>query len=52
MMLEPITRGWEWGPMEWWFNPESNDTRDPAERTKEEVVKSLNDVWTFLKFTT
>ena len=52
MMLEPITRGWEWGPMGWWFNPESNDTRDPAERTNEEVGKSLNDVWTFLKFTT
>ena len=52
MMLKPIVKGWTWGSKGWYFDPQSQDERDPDRRTIEEVGKSLNDVWKFLKFTT
>ena len=51
LMLRPIKAGWFWACNKWIFDPARQDLRDPTTRTKEELLKSLNSTWDFLKFT-
>ena len=50
--MHPISEGWSWGPNGWEFVDGQIDIRTPAERTKEEIKKSLNAVTNFIQFTT
>ena len=50
--MRPLIRGWYWRNNGWTFDPDSEDSRDPETRTIQEMGKSLNSVWKFLKFTT
>jgi len=48
--MKPIMKGWWWRHDRWIYDPDSEDERDPESRTKEEIGKSCNAVWDFLKF--
>ena len=45
-----LKAGWFWECNKWIFVPARQDMRDPATRTKEELLKNLNSTWDFLKF--
>ena len=49
--LKPIAKGWRWTDAGWTFSAQ-DDIRTPYERTLEELNKSLDFVWSFMKFTT
>ena len=51
-MLRPILKGWYWKNNTWVFDQTIEDTRTPHERTIQEIGKSMNGVWDFLKLTT
>ena len=49
--LRPIAKGWRWLEGGWVFDASFDDTRNPQERTCQEIAKSLNDTMSFLTFT-
>ena len=51
LYLAPIKPGWWWRDQSWVFDQLTPDARSDEERTKEEVLKSLNGVLDFLGFT-
>ena len=51
ILLAPINPGWTWTNKEWYFNKDMKDDRSMDQRTKEEILKSLNDVINDLDFT-
>ena len=52
LFLHPISPGWKWGQTGWIFDNSCVDDRSPIQRTKEEIMKSLNAVTNFIQFTT
>ena len=52
LYLKPIGEGWWWIDRKWVYDPSKQDSRDPETRTKEELQKSFDDVFNFLRFTT
>ena len=50
--MRPLLKGWTWQHDRWVFDPSKQDDRDAHTRTVQEMGKSLNSVWEFLKFTT
>ena len=50
--LMSISRGWKWNGSNWEFNSEDNDERDDETRTKDELKKSFESIFSFLGFTT
>ena len=50
LLLRPLLPGWYWSNGTW-IHKDEQDDRTPLDRTVQEVTKSLNDVWSFLKFT-
>ena len=51
VMLPPLNPGWFWTDHGWRFDNKKEDARDPTTRTVEEITKSMNSVWKFIKFT-
>ena len=51
LYLRPLLPGWRWSSKGWTRDLEG-DVRTPYNRTVEELNKCLNDVWSFLRFTT
>ena len=51
LYLYPISRGWFWDVDKWSYDINRDDKRSADQRTIEEVGKSLEAVWKFLKFT-
>ena len=51
LYLKPLNRGWYWVDKRWKFLPDTVDDRSDEQYTIEEVGKSLESVWEFLKFT-
>ena len=51
VLLKPIAKGWRWTDAGWAYSAQ-DDIRTPYERTLEELNKSLDFVWSFMKFTT
>ena len=51
ILLAPINPGWTWTNRRWVYNKDMNDDRSADQRTKEEILKTLNEVITTLKFT-
>ena len=52
VFLHPISPGWSWGQDGWVYDEHVTDTRSPIQRTKEEIMKSLNAMTDFIQFTT
>ena len=52
LYLKAIAKGWWWSDGRWVFDPNIEDHRDPETRTREELQKAFDDVFTFLNFTT
>ena len=50
--LRPIARGWMWKNDGWCFDENIIDERDDETRTKEELQKSFDSMFSFLSFTT
>ena len=50
--LAPIRKGWWWTGRGWCFDSSREDLRTAEQRTKEELAKSLGDIFEFLNFTT
>ena len=49
--LKPLNKGWCWVKNKWEYLENDQDVRSAERRTVEEVGKSLEAVWEFLKFT-
>ena len=52
IFMKPLRKGWRWTSEGWAFDDSIEDNRSPMARTCEEIAKSLNDVVSFLQFTT
>ena len=52
LYLAPITKGWWWKEGKWLYDNAIEDLRNPEQRTKEEIAKSLGTPVDFLRFTT
>jgi len=50
--LRQINKGWFGGPEGWFYDPTVEDTRSYSQRTVEEIRKSMDCIWDFLRFTT
>ena len=48
----PIRIGWAWQNNGWKYDPKTSDSRTPLERTCEELRKSFNSIFDFLRLTT
>ena len=51
LFLHPINPGWTWTSNGWVYDELLMDDRDKLTRTIEEVTKSMNAIWGFVKFT-
>ena len=50
--LRAIPKGWKWVHNGWCYEEDSNDLRDSETRTKQELQKSFDSIFSFLSFTT
>ena len=52
LFMKPVAVGWWWKDGRWVYDPTITDHRDGETRTREELQKSFDDIFYFLKFTT
>ena len=49
IFCHPISKGWSWTMSGWVYNCESEDPRTPLDRTREELQKSFDAMFTFFE---